>query len=218
MFQFPEQTVVNRVLPKTKIYERARATKALRDLFVSEVGQIVWRHKLAPDTLRIEPADGVLEIQVFEIAVRPNELSRRILETIDRAIPYPVFFRLTREKAVQHALAFKRPSLDGSGQWVVGEYFRSPWMSPPPPLQPMPMALNLKTLYELMLTACIGCEPRKGESIEDLIARSTLIRQTRRTLERQESRLRSEKQFNRKVEINAEIRKLRTVLSELLTP
>ena len=218
MFQFPEQTVVNRVLPKNKIYEKARPPKAVRDLFVSEVEQIVWRHKLAPDTLRIEPADGVLEIQVFEIVIRPNELSRRILETIDRAIPYPVFFRLTREKAVQHALAFKRPALDGSGQWVVGEYFRSIWMSPEPQLQPMPMVLNLKTLYDKMLTACIGYEPRKGETIESLVERDALIRQTRRTLDRLERRLRAEKQFNRKVEINAEIRTLRAVLTGLQKP
>ena len=41
MFQFPEQTAVNRVLPKTKIYDKARPTKAVRDLFVADVEQLV---------------------------------------------------------------------------------------------------------------------------------------------------------------------------------
>jgi len=216
MFQFPEQTAVNRVLPKIKIYDKARPTKAVRDLFVAEVEQIVWKHKLSPDTLRLSPADGIQEIQLFEITLKRQDISLRVLETIDRAIPYPVFFRLCRDNRVQHAAAYKRPAQDGSAKWVIGEYYRTPWVqADTAPRPPLPLALDLKILYDQMLRTFIGVPAREGEQLPDLVEREYGIRQLQRQLKQLESKLRAEKQFNRKVAINTEIRGLHVELIRL---
>ena len=217
MFLFPEQTAVNRVLPKAKIYDRARPTKAVRALFVSELDQIVWKHKLAPDTFHLDPAEGVAEIQVFELHLRGPELSTRVLETIDRTIPYPVFYRLCSQNRVQHAAAYKRPAQDGSAKWVIGEYYRTPWHpadSTPP--QPLPLALNLKSLYDQMLRAFIALPARDGEPLAELVERESRLRQLQRQLKQLENKLAAEKQFNRKVAINAELRRLTAELNGLL--
>jgi hypothetical protein len=208
MFQFPEQTAVNRVLPKTKIYDKARPTKAIRDLFIAEVEQIVWKHKLSPDTLRLAPADGIQEIQLFEITLKRQDISLRVLETIDRAIPYPVFFRLCRTNRVQHAAAYKRPAQDGSVKWVIGEYYRTAWTKDSGPHSPLPLALNLKSLYDQMLRAFIVLPARTGESLPDLLARESRVRQSHLQIAQLQKKLRSEKQFNRKVAINADLRRL----------
>ena len=218
MFQFPEQTAVNRVLPKTKIYDKARPTKAVRDLFVADVEQLVWRYKLSPETLRLAPADGIQEIQVFEIVLKGPDLSPRILETIDRAIPYPVFFRLCRKNHVQHAAAYKRPAQDGSAKWVSGEYYRTPWLlADNAPRPPLPLALNLKSLYDQMLRAFITVPAREGEPLAELVEREFRIRQLQRQLKQLENKLASEKQFNRKVAINTELRRLTGELAILET-
>ena len=52
MFLYPEQAKSTAFLPKNKIYGHAQPSRAIRQRFVNEVEQIVWRYKLAPETLQ----------------------------------------------------------------------------------------------------------------------------------------------------------------------
>ena len=58
-FDYPKSAAFGRVVPKTKIYEHAGANTALKDLFVREVDQIVWRFKLAPETTNLSATPAV---------------------------------------------------------------------------------------------------------------------------------------------------------------
>ena len=42
-----------RILPKNKIYEHAHPSTALKELFVRQVDQIVWKYKLAHETINL---------------------------------------------------------------------------------------------------------------------------------------------------------------------
>ena len=46
LFSYPPQAAFGRTLPKNKLYEKAGANSRLKDLFVSQVEQIVWQYKL----------------------------------------------------------------------------------------------------------------------------------------------------------------------------
>ncbi len=65
MFAYPEQAEFNRPVPKTKIYAHARPTKRLKERFVAQVGEILWKYKLAPETVNLPPRKGINEIQIF---------------------------------------------------------------------------------------------------------------------------------------------------------
>ena len=45
------QAEVNRPVPKNKIYGYAIPSRAIRNRFVSHVGEILWKYKLAPETV-----------------------------------------------------------------------------------------------------------------------------------------------------------------------
>ena len=61
------------------------------------------------------------EIEIFDLRAEDTDhWTDAVLETIDRAVPYPVFHRIHSEKGVAISAAFKRPSESDSGQWVVG--------------------------------------------------------------------------------------------------
>ena len=45
LFNYPRSAAFGRVLPKNKIYEHAGASAGLKQLFVTQVDQIVWRFK-----------------------------------------------------------------------------------------------------------------------------------------------------------------------------
>ena len=52
-FSYPRQAEFNRVLPKSKIYEHGKPSRAVRDCFVAQINQIVWQYKLAPETINL---------------------------------------------------------------------------------------------------------------------------------------------------------------------
>ena len=85
-FDYPKAAAFGRVVPKSRIYEHAGASTALRDLFVTQVDQIVWKYKLAPETTNLAATKAVSEIQVFGISMRSSKLDEDVLRAIDRAI------------------------------------------------------------------------------------------------------------------------------------
>src|SRR5436190_12740973 len=125
MFAYPKQTEVNRVVAKTKIFTHAKPSKRIREVFAAQVREIIWKYKLSPETTNLPARDGIREIQVFEIAVKSDELDEIVLQTIDKAIPIPLFFRLVHDEHVQFAAAYKRPSDAHASKWVVEANFRT---------------------------------------------------------------------------------------------
>ena len=110
MFVYPKQAEFNRPVPKNKIYGYAKPSRAIRDRFVSQVSEIVWKYKLAPETINLPAKLAVHEIQVFEVALKTGELAEDVLRTMDKAIPSLLFFELTFEGRVKFAAAYKRPN------------------------------------------------------------------------------------------------------------
>lgn len=59
------------------------------------------------------------------------------------------------------------------------------------------------------------CDPDRGEALADTVERDNRIRAMRWECKRLETRLKKETQFNRKVEINAELHRSRADLANL---
>lgn len=219
LFAYPKQAEFDRVLPKNKIYEHSGANTRLKDLFVEQVEQIVWRYKLAPETINLAAKPGVPEIQVFAIQLKTAELHRDVLRCIDGAVQFPIFFELTQsqgaEARTQVVAAYKRPSEADSANWVCSHYFESGWMSATSERAPLPLALDLGGLYEQLLHRLVPIAPRIQEPLRDLVARTEAVMTKAKEVAKAEARLAKEKQFNRKVEINATLRQLKTELEKL---
>lgn len=219
LFAYPKQAEFGRVLPKNKIYEHSGANTRLKDLFVAQVEQIVWRYKLAPETINLPAKPGVPEIQVFAIQLKTAELHRDVLRCIDGAVQFPIIFELTQgqgaEARTQVVAAYKRPSEADAASWVCSDYFESGWMSATSERAPLPLALDLGGLYEQLLHRLMPIAPRTQEPLRDLVARTEAVMTKAKEVAKAEARLAKEKQFNRKVEINAALRQLRTELEQL---
>jgi hypothetical protein len=215
LFSYPPQAAFQKVLPKNKIYEHARPSRSVRDRFVAEVSQVVWKYKLAPETINLPARSGVPEIQVFGISLKSPELSEPVLRCIDKAISFPILFELTHGDRIKVVAAWKRPSESDSVRWVVDSYFATDWMSADTLRPAMPVALDLARLYEQLLEPLIRWPRRPAESIQDLVGRAQQIQAAEREHTRLEQRLRREPQFNRKVELNAQIRTIQQQLAAL---
>lgn len=215
LFDYPKGAAFGRVVPKNKIYDHAGAASALRDLFVGQVDQVVWKFKLAPETINLPATRSVGEIQVFEIGLRKPELDEAVLRAIDRAIPFPLIFELTRAGKRKVVAAFKRPSEADPTKWVVSEYFGTPWAADGASRTPLPLALNLGALYDALITALIPSTSAEDEDLQTRVARAEAIRSKSREVERIAVRLKRERQFNKRVAINADLRAAKQELAHL---
>ena len=217
LFEYPKSSAFGRIVPKSKIYEHVSPSKALKELFVGQVDQIVWQYKLAPETINLRQTPSVPEIEIFTIILKDGELKHDVLRSIDQAIAFPLLFELLYGDKCKVIAAYKRPSEADSAKWVVSDYFESAWLPIETPSKPLPVVLDLEALYEHLLASLMPFPSRNGERLQQRVERMSTIRFKQREMEKCESRLRKEKQFNRKVEINAELRELKRELQCVLS-
>lgn len=212
---YPKQAAFGRPLPKSKIYEHSGANTKLKDLFVEQVEQIVWQYKLAPETINLPAKPGVPELQVFSIHLKTAELNFDVLRCIDGAVQFPIIFELSFDGRAQVIAAYKHPNESDASRWVLSDYFATAWFPSDIERVAMPLALDLGGLYEQALHRLIPSHARPQESLADLVARVELVAAKQREVEKAASKLAKEKQFNRKVEINATLRQLKIELEQL---
>lgn len=219
LFDYPKKAAVERILPKSKIYEHSGANVRLKDLFVEQVEQIIWRYKLAPETINLPARPGISEIQIFSIRLKSTELSEDVLRCIDGAIQFPILFELNRgqgdQAKTQVVAAYKRPSETDASRVVLSGYFSSGWVPATTVRTVAPLALDLAHLYTALLQPLLPFPARPQEALCDWIVRVELAASKRREVEKAQARLGRERQFNRKVEINASLRQLKTELEQL---
>ncbi len=215
LFSYPPQAAFGRTLPKNKLYEKSEANTRLKDLFVAQVDQIVWQYKLAPETINLPARPGVPEVQVFSIHLKTPELHHDVLRCIDGAVQFPIVFELNYEGRTQMVACHKRLSEADARQWVCSDYFASAWQPATAPRQALPVVLDLAALYENLVRTLIPMPPRPKEKLGDLVLRLGKLSALQRDIQKTQAQLAKEKQFNRKVGINAQLRKLNTELEEL---
>lgn len=215
LYNFPKQAAVGRILAKSKIYEHASPSSKVKELFVREVEKITWAYKLAQNTINLSASRAVKEIQIFEIALKTKNISQEVLQAIDTAIPSPIIFVISFKSKIRYLAAYKRPSEADKKKSVLSTYFETDWMSDNAELAKLPVVLNLEALYQKILKSIIKLPERRGESIDSLVLRAELLQARSSEIAKLESRMRREKQFNKKVELNSKLRKLSQELEEL---
>ena len=128
MLHFPESTAFGRRIPKTKFYENLSVTPQLKRVFVEQISQIIWQNKIAPGTVNIAPGETVNEIQVIAIRLNQPKLDQKILELIDREIPYHLLFLLEYGDRLQAWIAWKEAGKTSA--FKSGKYYHTEWLAP----------------------------------------------------------------------------------------
>lgn len=214
MFGFPASTEFGKRIPKQKFYENIDITPTLKRVFVEQIRLIYWRNKLATTTLNLAAGDAVKEIEVFEVLLNAPQLDEAVLRQIDREIPYHILFILTYDGKAQAWIGYKEAAASGSNAFKVSRYYHTDWV-PEDELRFRVDGLNMDAVYESLVRQIAGgaLQADSGESLQASVERD----ETRRLLERQiaalESKMRKEKQLNRRMEINAELKRLRKEIS-----
>jgi hypothetical protein len=202
MLGLPHSTEVNRRVAKEKLYANASLTPQSKKMIKEQIEAVVWQNKLADSTIGVAAGETVKEIQVFEVRLRQHRLDKRILPAIAKAIPYKILFVLTFGDEAQ--------------AWMeaFGTFYNTNWFS----LARFTLrfeGLNLDAVYENLAWQISGERlDAKGNMVET-VERDKRRQKLERDIAVLEKKVLREKQFNKQVELNNELRRLQAELERL---
>ena len=213
MFGVPATTEFGKRIPKQKFYENMDITPALKRVFVEQIRLIYWRNKLAATTLNLAAGETVTEVEIFEVRLNTQQLDEEVLRQIDKEIPYHILFVLTCDGKAQAWIGYKEAAVTGRNAFKVSRYYHTEWM-PENELQFRVDGLSMDAVYESLVRQVAGdaLQAEAGERLRLSVERDEKRRQLEKQIAALESKMRKEKQLNRRVEINGEIKKLRKEL------
>ena len=217
MLGLPATTEFGRRIPKQKFYKNLTVSPALKRVFIDQIKVIYWRNKLAPTTLNIGAGEQVTELEVFEIQLKEPALDEAVLRQIDREIPYHILFVLTCEGKAQAWIGYKQAAASGTNAFKVDTYYHTDWM-PEGELSLRLDGLTTDAVYESFVRQIAGDKLNTTDAAEELKA-SVERSKERADLEKRvaalQKKIRAEKQLNRQVEMNAELKAIKRKLEEL---
>lgn len=214
MFSFPDSTEFNKRIPKQKFYENIEVSSSLRRVFVEQIKVVYWRNKLAVSTLNIASGENVTEIEVFEVRLTEPILEETVLRQIDKEIPYHILFILTCGGKAQAWIGYKEAAVSGSNAFKVNRYYHTEWM-PENELRFSIDGLNMDAVYENLVRQIAGeiLQTNSNESLKDSVERDEERRRLEKQIAALENKIRKEKQLNRRMEMNTELKRLRATLN-----
>lgn len=212
LYRWPEAARFGKPIPKTKFYERAAVTPAVRARFVTEVDGITWAYKLAESTINLPASKEVPEIQVLVIKAKGADVDASVLTTIDKAIKQPVIFEIVTTQGTRMTATLKAG--------VPGQRYYSTEWSQSDRRRPLPPSITLPNLYAALLDPLLPTPLRAGEQVADIAARLATIARLERDISALTRKLKAEPQLNRKVELRRALKTQQASLADLtnLTP
>lgn len=216
MLGFPATTEFNKRIPKQKFYENLDVSPAWRRVLVDQIRLVYWRNKLAASTLNIAAGETVTEVEVFEVRLNELQLDEAVLRQIDKEIPYHILFILTFAGKAQAWIGYKEAAASGSNAFKVSRYYHTDWMLEDE-LHLSIDGLNMDAVYESLVRQIAGdkLQADSGESLKESVEREERKKRLEKQIAALESKMRKEKQLNRRMEMNAELMNFRKNLEVL---
>lgn len=216
MIGLPKSTEFNRRIPKQKFYENLTVSPTLKRFFVDQIKVIYWRNKIAASTMNLAAGEVVTEIEVFEVKLNESKLDESVLRQIDKEIPYHIIFLLEYDEKYQAWTAYKEEAASGNNAFKVGTYYHTDWL----PDSELPLkidGLNIDKVYENFVRQIAGdaLQTDTGETLKESVERDERRQQLEKQITALQVKVRKEKQLNKQVQLNAELKKLRKELEEL---
>lgn len=217
MLGLPKSTEFNKRIPKQKFYENMDISPALRKAFVEQVKIIYWRNKIAATTTNLAAGVEVTELEVFEIKLNSQVLDDGLLRQIDREIPYHILFLLEYQGKYQAWIGYKEAAASGNMAFKVNGYYHTDWLEE----EELPLkleGLNVDKVYENFVRQIAGDKlqaENAEESLKDSVARDEQRQALQKQIDALKVKIRKEKQLNKQMQMNAELKKLRKELEEI---
>jgi hypothetical protein len=217
MIGLPKTTEFNKRIPKQKFYENMDISPVLKKVFVEQVKIIYWRNKIAASTTNLAAGSHVRELEVFEVRLNSSVLDDSLLRQIDKEIPYHILFLLEYDGKYQAWIGYKEAASSGNKAFKVNGYYHTEWLVE----DELPLkleGLSVDAVYENFIRQIAGDKLKTesaGESLKESVARDEQKQQLQKQITTLQAKIRKEKQLNKQMQMNTELKKLKKELEAM---
>ena len=214
---FPESAHFARSVPKKTFIEKLALDSPVRRSMTDDIQRIEWTYSLKEATIHLLPGKEVQEIEVFTVQLKRKSFDERMLVQFDRQIPYHLLYLMEYGSEVQAWISYKEAATANEA-FRVGTYYHTAWME----LSALPLAIvgtTLDEVYENFVRQIAGDALQKRTSDETLqasVQAAERIAQLEKAIADVTKRLRKERQFNRKIALHREKKRLEQEREALL--
>ena len=220
MLGLPKSTEFNRLIPKQKFYKDLYTHTSIpsktKNYFVKQIKSITWENKIDHTTMNIAKGSFVEEIEVFRVELYDYEIDDSVLYIIDENIPYHILFVFEYNNKRKYSLSFKEICRE-SETINIQKIFQSDWVSEDEDFLKF-SGISLDNMYENLLYSISNNVLDKflGDTLKDKVLSSIEYEKIQKQVSNLSKKIRNEKQFNRQVELNSELKELKKKISSLL--
>ena len=203
MYGLPTSTEVKKQLPKKAIYAKFNMPTSQREHFDADIARLDIVGMVSSKTVpALAEGEEVKEIYILAIQLKRKEYDTKNIALLTKLIPQKMVFALHYEEEVQFAIYHTKLI---TSEWQTSEEASLPLLG-----------LNLDAVWENIVTNIGQIKISDGNTLAEQIKVEEMRTKVKAQIASLTQRLNKEKQFNRQMEINAEIKSLRKQLINLI--
>ena len=212
MYNLPQSTIVNRVIPKKTFVNQLGANTRMKDHFTNDVVRVEWLAKLAPSTINVADGKEVHEITIFLVPIKDENCPDDIFSFIDGMIPRHTIFILRWGDMTCLHLNYKKwmeSSTNTDKTFRIAKTYRSQWIKDTE-ISLSIEGLTMDAIYEALVRQVAGERIIiQSESLREDVEKSTQREMLLKEIEIVKRKINNEKQPKKKFELHQQLIKLR---------
>lgn len=176
MYNLPQSTIVNRVIPKKTFVNQLGANARMKDHFTNDVVRVEWLAKLVPSTINVADGKEVHEITIFLVPIKDKNCPDDIFSFIDGMIPRHTLFILRWGDMTCLHLNYKEwmeSSTNTDKTFRIAKTYRSQWIKDTE-ISLSIEGLTMDAIYETLVRQVAGERISiQSESLREDVEKST---------------------------------------------
>lgn len=208
----PSTTIINKTIPKNSFYEYCSSKQ--KKLFVEKINKIIWRNTLSINTINVR-GNEVEEIIIIEIQLKEKININDLTNLINKEIPYHIVLYIVYEDKYYITTTIKHANRNDEDSAVIDWIFNSEWLNISNEKYKINLFNDLDSIYINFCIQLLGLNI-KIESFEELINIAERISKLKFNIQKLESQINKCRQFNKKVELNSQLKVLKQELKSII--
>lgn len=199
MLNLPEITELHKPLPKTQIYKKFQFSNAQQTKFDADISRIDIVNEVSLRTIpSIQQGKKINSIYVLSVTLKTKDYDSKNIEKISKIIPQNLVFALQYEEEIQLAVFCEK-------------IFTTSWIHETKVKLEL-KGLNFDEVWENIIKQIEGGEWDSNLSLSENIELKEKKEKLKKEIDVLKKKMKNEKQFNRQIEIKAEIRRLEEMI------
>lgn len=199
MLNLPEITELHKPLPKTQIYKKFQFSNSQQTKFDADISRIDIINEVSLRTIpSIQQGKKINSIYVLSVTLKTKDYDSKNIEKISKIIPQNLVFALQYEEEIQLAVFCEK-------------IFTTSWIHETKAKLEL-KGLNFDEVWENIIKQIEGGEWDSNLSLSENIELKEKKEKLKKEIDVLKKKMKNEKQFNRQIEIKAEIRRLEEMI------